>query len=198
MQQKLYEIAADFQRAFAEYQGMIDETEEALTDGEIDADEAAARYNAADELVAEYLGQLDTDFSSKVEAVARFIRNLEHEADLNSAQAAVITNAAAPYLAKARAIENKAHRMKLYVKGQMERVGLDKVEGKLLTVRLQNSPPSATVIEPDSVPPKFMLPVQPRFDIRGILKSFAAGEPVSGVVVTQNKHLRFAAGAKEV
>ena len=167
---KLYE-ATD---ALEEVRAMLDASEGEWTP-EIEAAFAAA----------------EGDFTAKAERVALFVRDRLAMASANTAHAEFHT-------ARARTYTRTADGLKAYLHRELERAGKTKVEGTLVTIALQNNPPS--VIAPawdedalKGMAPQFVTRKPETFtlDKRAILAAAKAGEPYpDGIEIVQSQSLR--------
>ena len=160
---KLYEIPTEQQEALAAYHQNLAETGEALEAGEITADEALAQDETAAEELALALDRLDGAFDAKAESVAKMIRNLEAERDTNAAKAKPFEEEVARYKGRARSADSSVRWLKDYLKHQMERMGLSKVEGVDLKIGVQNNGrPSVVVENLDKVPAEYLIQQEPK------------------------------------
>lgn len=91
-----------------------------------------------DEL-ASLLDQAELDFKAKAENVALFIREL-------LANAKAVREEKDRLDSRVRHYERAAEGLKAYLKFNMERADIPRVEGKLVTVRLQKNPPAVKVL----------------------------------------------------
>lgn len=163
---KLYEIADDYRR-------VLDGLDDAVNEdtGELAPDAAAA------------LDALEGEFTAKIEGVARYVREMDAEAVTFQAEARLLA-------AKAHARANKAKWLKDYIQAQMEAAGRAKVQGELLTIAVQKSPPSLGVLDEKSIPAQFWAPQPPKLDSRGVLDLLKAGGEVPGAEMRQGQHIR--------
>lgn len=80
-----------------------------------------------------------------------------------------------------------------YLKANMIAASIEKIDGPLFKIRLQNNPAAVDVFEADTVPEQFW--VQPEtppkaLDKKAIKKAIDAGEEVPGARLVQGKSLR--------
>lgn len=101
-------------------------------------EEIRAMEGALPDELAELLALAEGDFKAKAERVALFVREL-------LANASAVKIEATRLAARQKHYEKAAEVLKDYLQLQMEAAGMDKVEGNLCTVALQNSPPSLKV-----------------------------------------------------
>lgn len=161
-------------------------------------DEAIRAMEGAlpDEL-AELLSQAELDFSAKAENVALFIREL-----LSSAKA--VKEERDRLDARARHYERAAEGLKNYLKFEMQRADIPKVEGKLVTVRLQKNAPAVKVMldqdtlgrmrsELDTAMYVVTVPESYRVDTDYAKAMWKAGKELpEGIAVEQGQHVRIA------
>lgn len=102
-------------------------------------DEIRAAEGAIPDELAELLSSAELGFSEKAENVALFIRELLANAEAVKAEKNRLD-------ARVRHYERAAESLKGYLKEQMQRADIPKVEGKLVTVRVQKNPPSVKVL----------------------------------------------------
>lgn len=123
-------------------------------------------------------------FEARVEDYAKAIKCLEADCDACKTEAARLTE-------RARIFNNRIDWLKGYVSGQMQRLKIEKIAG-IVPVRLCKSPPSCEIVDPEKIPPAFMVDHEPTPDKKGILVHFKdTGEIVDGVeIVMDKKHLR--------
>lgn len=92
-----------------------------------------------------------------------------------------------------KSAENKLEKFKEYVKANMERLGLDKVETGIGTLSIRKNPISVEIIDEDKIPSEFKTIVQTvKTDKKAIADRFKeTGELIEGVRInTENKSLR--------
>lgn len=152
-------------------------------------------YAAEGELtpeIEEALNAVELSFSEKAERVALYCREL-----LSSSKA--VDEEAARLSARAKGYMSAAENLKGYLQAQMERAELMKVEGKLVTVRLQKSQPSVvapafTQDELDTISPVFVrvVPEIRTLDKKAVLTHWkgTGTSGIPGVEVVQSLHLR--------
>ena len=171
--------------------------------------ELADQYTALQDLIdqgaegfEEALAELKGELLDKVEAVALVIRSEETEAEGFKAE---ITRLQERYKSKTNGVKS----LKDYLKAQMEEAGLDYVKGRVVDIRLQDSPPSVVVFDMIGIPSDYLsytldVPYEAaiglgmalpddkiRVDRRRILDEFkTTGAVPAGVTIEQSKHIR--------
>jgi hypothetical protein len=108
---------------------------EDLIEEHADAIAAAGGDIAAVPAIAELLAFAEDKLNAKVERVALKIRELE-------AAAEIVKQEKDRLAARQKAREHAAKGLKAYLQRELERAGVKKVEGELVTVALQDNPPS--------------------------------------------------------
>jgi len=146
--------------------------------------------------LAELLELAEGQLANKVESVALYVREL-------LSTAAAIKEESARLAARAKHAEAAAASLKRYLLINMERAELKRVDGKLVTVRVQASPPAVTHDLTDAdLRALYAIPVGPRFvtrtetfalDRKVTLAAEQTGESLPpGVQVTRGTHIRIA------
>ena len=130
----------------------------------------------------ESLNQISDEFDYKVESVAKMVREFE-------AEAKALSEEGKKFMERANAANNKAASLKSYLLNEMQAVGKDKIEGKLLKVALQKSPPSCHVINEAEIPADFIriIPEQREPDKKAIIDAWKQGTVVPGVEIQADK-----------
>jgi len=130
------------------------------------------------------LDALQPMFEEKAEGIIKLVRNIEAEADAYAEEARRMA-------AAGKARDNRARRLKDYLKENMERLGKDKVGG-LLWATLQKSPPRCTVTDEKMIPALFREQVPTWvIDQKGIIEKWRRdGEQVNGTIVEQGNHIK--------
>ena len=92
------------------------------------------------ETLKDTLDSIDEAINDKVENTAYVVKQLD-------ANVAAIDTEIKRLQAMKSAQSNNAKNLKLYIQESMEKVGLDKVQGKLIKVAIQNNPASVVVTD---------------------------------------------------
>lgn len=150
--------------------------------------EAAAKLAELDldeQTVADTLESLSGDLEVKAQSVAHMVRAFE-------ADAAACKQWAKDATERAKAIENRAERMRDYLARCMESCGIEKVSGPGVELSFRKS--SAVVIDgQDLIPAEFMRvkpAPDPEPDKKAIADAIKAGKEVPGAHVEQRKSLQ--------
>ena len=161
---KLYEITSQY----AALMGLIAEK-----DGEIGEGEQIV------------LGELQDELNTKVENIAKLIKNLESDRDAFKNEADRLYN-------RARSTENRVKWLKDYVKNEMLRMNVRDVKGEILTVRIRPSQPSCIVLNEGAIPPQYwrVIPETREVDKKAIIDRYkTADEIVSGTEIARGETL---------
>lgn len=149
------------------------------------------------------LADLKDDFNTKAVNVAKMIRSIQASAKAYQEEAQRMT---ALYQSRINAVG----RLTTYLHGEMTRAGINKVEGDVISLTMQNNPPSIEIPDEDAIEAHWKRAVltlsltevpeewigheglRVSVDRRGILDWVKEGnEPPPGAMVTRGKHIRF-------
>ena len=135
--------------------------------------------------IADTLESLSGDLEAKSINVAMFIRNLEVTAD-------AIKQAEKEMAERRKAIENKTEAMKLYLKQNMQRCGITKIESPYFALTLRKNPPSVVIDDAGAIPNEFYVfpdPPAPYPDKKAISEQLKSGNVVNGAHLEQAERL---------
>lgn len=138
-----------------------------------------------EQTVADTLEGLSGELEVKATNVAMFCRNLE-------ASAEAIKAAEQQMAARRKAIENRAARIKQYLKDNMERTGITKIEGPHFALSIKKNPPAVHVEAQELIPAEFFNappPPAPVMDKKRIAEALKAGKDVPGCRLEQGTRL---------
>lgn len=138
-----------------------------------------------EQTVADTLEGLSGELEVKATNVAAFTRNLE-------ASAEAIKNAEAAMAARRRSIERRAESLRAYLKANMERVGIVKIESPQFCLAIKKNPPAVHVEAPELVPAEYMKtppPPPPVLDKKSVADALKAGRDVPGCRLDQGTRL---------
>lgn len=120
--------------------------------------EAAEKLNDLDlpvEVVQDTLEGLAGALEVKATNIAMFARNIE-------ATAEAIKQAESTMSARRKALENRAQHIRDYLKANMERTGITKIESPYFKIAIRNNPPAVVIDAQSQIPEGFMrLPEPP-------------------------------------
>jgi hypothetical protein len=135
------------------------------------------------EAFVDTLAGLAGTFEAKAVNVAAYLRALD-------AEAAAIADVKQAMERRQTALEHQAERLRRYLKGEMERTGLTRVQHPWLTVRVQANPPSVVIDDEARLPDGFKQAVTTvkllKADLAQALK---AGQSVAGAHLEQTTRL---------
>lgn len=160
---KLYEMTD-------RYQYLLDEITEATDDG------------VMFDRLTEELEQIEGDIYEKVESCAKMVRALD-------ARAKAFKNEQKFFEAKAKSANASAEGLEAYMLAQMDKLGIEKVEGKTLTIKMcKNGQPSTIII--GEVPEEYQIPQEPKTNTTAIKEALLGGEELPFAQLNYGKHLR--------
>jgi hypothetical protein len=126
--------------------------------------------------VADTLEGLSGDLEVKATNVAMFVRNLEASAEqIKAAESAMAT--------RRKAIESRAESVRGYLKMQMERTGITKIECAYFKLAIRENPPAVVIDAESQIPAEFLKtpePPPPSLDRKAIAAAIKAGREVTG------------------
>ena len=135
---------------------------------------------------ADTLESLSGDLEVKATNVAMFVRNLE-------ASAESIKAAEKQMAERRKAIEAKAERIRNYLKDNMARTGIAKIDCPYFALSLRNSPPAVEVINADEIPAQYFdipEPPAPVLNKNRLKDDLKNGVIVEGARLTQGSYLQ--------
>lgn len=150
--------------------------------------EAAARLAELDlpeEVVKDTLEGLAGDLETKSTNVAMFVRNLE-------AMAEKMKEAEAEMAKRRMAIEARTERVRAYLKENMDRTGITKIECPYFTLKIAKNPAGVRVIDASAIPDDYLRfpPIpEPAPDKTKIKKALQEGTAVPGCELEQGTRL---------
>jgi hypothetical protein len=89
-----------------------------------------------------------------------------------------------------KSLENRAKGMKEYLQENLEKSGLNKVKGAVLTVAMQNNPVSVYVQDEKIIPQSFFVQQAPRLDRKSLIDALKNDEKITGAELQQKRSLR--------
>lgn len=140
------------------------------------ASQKLADLDLDEQTIADTLEGLQGDVEVKATNVAMFAKNLEATAE----QIKVAESAMA---ARRSAIENRAKRIREYLKLNMERTGITKIESPYFKLAIVNNPPAVVIDAASQIPEVFMRQPEPPPavpDKKLIAEALKAGQDVRG------------------
>lgn len=139
-----------------------------------------------EEVVNDTLEGLALPVEEKARAVAVVICNLQENEDM-------IRRALDKLAARLDRIIERRDWLKNYLRTNMQRTGITKIEHPLITIRLRKNPAKVVVESPDEVPEEYygpQKPPPPREISKTLIKAaIDAGKEVPGAYVTQEERI---------
>lgn len=135
------------------------------------------------ETLKDTLDSINDAVEQKVENTAFVVKQLE-------ANISVIDDEIKRLQAMKGTQTNNIKSLKLYLQESMEKVGLDKVQGKLIKIAIQNNPQSVEVLNENVIPKNYFVEQKPKLDKKALLTDLKGGAQVSGVEIKQSRSLR--------
>lgn len=167
MTRPLYAIAQ-------EYLYLFDSITESLEDVDI-ADK--------DDIISNTLANINHEFEEKALNVARYIANLEHEAQ-------GVKEAAKRLQLRAKATENKIEKLREYLLTEMRLVDKKTIKSDEIMLTLKNNPAKVVITDEDSIPTEFKSVVtEIKVDKHKIADTIKSGKEVQGAVLTASQRL---------
>lgn len=135
------------------------------------------------ETLKDTLDSINDAVEQKVENTAFVVKQLE-------ANVSVIDEEIKRLQAMKGTQTNNIKSLKLYLQESMEKVGLDKVQGKLIKIAIQNNPQSVEVLNENVIPKNYFVEQNPKLDKKALLADLKGGVQVEGVEIKQTRSLR--------
>lgn len=135
------------------------------------------------ETLKDTLDSINDAVEQKVENTAFVVKQLE-------ANISVIDDEIKRLQAMKGTQTNNIKSLKLYLQESMEKVGLDKVQGKLIKIAIQNNPQSVEVLNENVIPKNYFVEQKPKLDKKALLADLKGGVQVEGVEIKQSRSLR--------
>lgn len=159
----LYEISS-------RYKGFLDFIEE--NESELDFDS-----------VNDTLLSIEGEFDDKAINVAKFIRNLELDAE-------AIKYAERDMKERRERIEKKADKLREYLKNEMGAVGKTKISSPWFVIAIKNNPESTVITDQSLLPTKFIVEkVSYTHDKTAIKNAIKDGETIDGAMLVKSTRI---------
>lgn len=135
------------------------------------------------EAINDTLEGLSWELEEKAVNVTKFLRNMEATAD-------AIKQAEEAMAKRRKALENRAKCLKDYLKGNMERTGISKIECPFFKLSIQKNPDSVNIVDEATIPEQFKEQVISwKIDKTAIKEAIKAGRAVPGAVLVNGTRL---------
>ena len=142
---------------------------------EVSCDEERAALIAA-------LDEAQGDFADKAENIAKFIRNLESEADAIRAEEVRLAN-------KRQSLTKKADNLTAYIEAMLVMTGQRNLKAGIFDIKFQRNPPSITILDESKLPSKYFTVPAPVVSKQAIKDDIKAGIEIPGIEIVQNERL---------
>ena len=130
--------------------------------------------------VEEALNSIEGEFIDKALNVARYIKNLESDAE-------AIKKERDRLYKRETAYTEKCKWFKAYLKREMVSSNITKVEDPVLPLSLRKSPASVEIESGAKIPKAYLISQEPKVDKRGILEALKNGEKFKGIRLVEDR-----------
>lgn len=138
-----------------------------------------------EQTIADTLEGLAGALEVKATNVAMFVRNLEASAD-------AIKAAEGEMARRRKSIEARADRVRQYLKENMERAEISKIECPYFKIAIRDNPPAVVIDAESQIPAEYMRvpdPPPPSPDKKAIAAAIKAGKEIAGCHTERSKRL---------
>ena len=135
------------------------------------------------ETLKDTLDSINDAVEQKVENTAFVVKQLE-------ANISVIDEEIKRLQAMKQTQQNNVRSLKEYIQGAMEQVGMNRIQGKLIKIAIQNNPKSVEVLNENVIPKNYFVEQKPQLDKKALLADLKGGAQVEGVEIKQSRSLR--------
>lgn len=149
------------------------------------AAESLANLDLDDQTIADTLEGLAGALEIKATNIAMFARNLEAAADSIKAAEKQMAD-------RRKAIESRAARIRNYLRENMIKAGISKIESPYFSLAIRDNPPSVIIDAESMIPGEFMRQPEtppPSPDKKAIAEAIKAGNEVPGAHMERSKRL---------
>lgn len=130
------------------------------------------------------LDSIEEGIEGKAENTAKLIKSIEGNISILKEEEQRLAK-------KRKSMENKVKNIKEYLEMQLRVMEIDKIQGDIFTVALQNNPPSVRFLDEDLIPNEYKEEVITiKIPKKAILDDIKAGKEVPGTEMVQTKSLR--------
>lgn len=129
------------------------------------------------------LDGLEGKIEDKVENTIKVAKTLEYEAKALGEEIKRLQG-------RKSSIENNRKRLLENAQQILEDAKLDKLQGKLFNIWIQNNPPSVKILDESLIPKQFYKTPEPVLQRSEIMDAIKAGDSVPGVEIVQGRGLR--------
>lgn len=137
-----------------------------------------------EDVIADTLEGLGGDLQEKSINVAKYFRNLESMADQ-------IKLAEGQMAARRKSIEKRTASLKEYLKSQMERARISKIECPFFVISIKDNPPSVQIDDESLIPRDLFREIPARFEVDKVLckQALKDGYEIAGCHLTRGTRL---------
>lgn len=137
-----------------------------------------------EEVIADTLEAEGGEITEKATNVAKLFRNMEADAEK-------IEDAARQMIARAKAIRRRSDSLKQYLKSNMEKAGIQKIESPWFVLSIKTNPASVVVDDESLIPGDYMreIPAKQEPDKKLIKSAIDEGLTVAGCHVERGTRL---------
>ncbi|PEA85659.1 siphovirus Gp157 family protein [Bacillus thuringiensis] len=135
------------------------------------------------EVVQDTLQAIEEAFDEKVQGAALLVRNIDAQAEAIKVEEKRLAD-------RRKAFENNVKGIKDYLYQQMVAVDKRRIKGTLATVGIQKNPASLDIASDAVIPPKFMIPQEPKVDKKALLAAIKDGMQWDGITLKQGESVR--------
>jgi hypothetical protein len=139
----------------------------------------------SDTCTDEQLQSVFGDITKKARNCAEYHATLESQSDVYDKEIKRLQQ-------HKKAIDNHIKQFKEYVKLNMERLNIDRLDAGIFTIALQNNPESLEIEDENKVPAKYWITTTTKsIDTAAVKADLKSKILVSGATLKQGKHVRF-------
>lgn len=137
----------------------------------------------AKETIRKALDDVDEEFDTKAENVAKVIKSKEVDYE-------GIDEEIKRLQARKKSLKGQVDNLKGYLFGYMKGLNKRKIKGKLFTLSVQKNSPSVDIEDVESLPQEYQIPQAPKIDKKLLLNSLKNGAKIPGAKIRQSESLR--------
>ena len=134
-----------------------------------------------DDMLRLALDQLGTSVESKMDGIARLVRNWESEADAVDAEIKRLRG-------RSESLRNEAKRVRDYALGCLQAANMRKVKLPIVTAYIGSTVSVEVTVEPEALPAEYQR-VSVSVDKTALKKALQAGEVVEGAALVSSEYL---------
>lgn len=136
------------------------------------------------DVVAEGLKQIEADIESKVENIAKLMKNLESNITAFKEEEKRLAT-------RRKTMENKVDWLKDWLMVSLNTTKKDKIQAGTFTVRKQKNPQGVRIVNQDKIPKEFIVEQEPRVNKKELAKRLKNKEKIDGAeLAPESYHIR--------